>query len=901
MVPTKHKLLTDNHRLFKSDVPRQASAKDVYKLRLLSYAIKRKRELYATKTIKIRQNHGIIFETNAEYYTHLSNKNNLFSTYFLRATRSLRNKYFAAWRKLIKLKSCFSFTTIRSSLNFAPLSFTKVLLSSINTFLNKFKPKKNFLNRFQFDPPRINLPRKIFKLKFKKNKHALDLQKLMRAKLTGKKRSSVRSKKKSLIGKGLAYLGGPFYQTIVFFPLQSLIALMMFGGIFFGTYWLHDIMFVDLPEPQELTNTQPPITTKILSRDGEVLYRFYEEENRTLVPLEKISPHLINATIAIEDQDFYSHHGFSIRGIIRAAIANYKDQTVQGGSTLTQQLVKNRLLTSEKTIERKLREILLAVLVETNYSKQEILEMYLNQVAYGGSTYGVEEAAYRYFNKPAAELSLAESALLAGLPAAPSVYSPFGSNPELAKDRQIEVLRRMVEDGYITQSRADEARRASLKFANNVIDIQAPHFVMYVKQILADKYGEELLLRGGLEITTTLDLNLQQQTQQIVTDEIDRLRNLRISNGAALITNPKTGEVLAMVGSRDYFDFDNDGQVNVTIRQRQPGSSIKPITYATALEKGATVSTIIQDQPITYSIAGSPPYSPQNYDGKFHGNVTLKEALASSYNVPAVKTLNQIGINQMIDQAQKMGITTWQDRSRFGLSLTLGGGEVKMIDMVKVYGTFANAGYTTEINPILEIKNYKGEILYHNSCVLDGIGCFRTKTIDSKTAYLISDILSDNKARTPAFGPQSTLYIPGQQVAVKTGTTNNLRDNWTIGYTSDRVVAVWVGNNDNTSMSYVASGVTGASPIWNQIMRSLLDENTPHQFAIPKGIVNVATCITTGTLPCSGCPKISEEPYVMGTQPYKACHLAHPSDPSKSGQPTAIQMENQDLVLNRRN
>jgi len=337
------------------------------------------------------------------------------------------------------------------------------------------------------------------------------------------------------------------------------------------------------------------------------------------------------------------------------------------------------------------------------------------------------------------------------------------------------------------------------------------------------------------------------------------------------VTNPQTGEVLAMVGSTDYYDFERDGQVNVTLRPRQPGSSIKPITYALALERGKTPATIINDSPITYHTPGTKPYSPKNYDGKFHGNVTLRRALASSYNVPAVKLLAELGVDNLINKAEKMGVTTWTDRSRFGLSLTLGGGEIKMIDMNKVYGTFANQGLSVDINPILEVTTYEGQVLYRNSCALEGKGCPQTKSLDTKVAAQITDILSDNSARTPAFGPQSILNIPGQQVAVKTGTTNNLRDNWTIGYISDRVVSVWVGNNDNQSMSYVASGITGASPIWNQIIRLTLNQEEAHSFATPENMIRVKICATTGTLPCRECPLIQEELFAKGSEPKRAC------------------------------
>jgi 1A family penicillin-binding protein len=658
------------------------------------------------------------------------------------------------------------------------------------------------------------------------------------------------------------------------FPWRALSSFITSALILGGSWWMYDFLFVDLPSPLDLVKKDQIVTTKILDRHGNLLYRIYEDENRTIVPLSKVSPDLIDATIAIEDKDFYDHHGFSIAGIARAAWENMgsTDGSIQGGSTITQQLVKNRLLTPERTLKRKVRELILSVLVEGTFTKEEILEMYLNQVAYGGSTYGVEEASWRYFNKPASQLSLAESALLAGLPQAPSLYTPFGSNPELSYARQEDVLRRMREDGYITREEFVAAKAEELVFDQDVIDIEAPHFVMYVKKILAERFGEDVLYQGGLEVRTTLDLELQREVQDIVTEEVESLARLRVNNGAALVTNPQTGEILSMVGSKDYFDFSHDGQVNVVLRPRQPGSSIKPLTYAVSMEKGKSPSSILQDTPITYSTVGSPPYSPQNYDGKFHGNVTLREALASSYNVPAVKELAGIGVNNLIKKGESLGITTWKDTNRFGLSLTLGGGEVRMIDMAQLYSTFANYGYPVEPNPLLEIRDYKGELYYRNDCALDKKNCLSSRELDSRVAYLISDILSDNQARSPAFGFHSVLDIPGQEVAVKTGTTNSLRDNWTIGYTTDRLTAVWVGNNDNTSMSYVASGITGASPIWNNIMRLLLDEENPHQFDLPAGLTRVRICSQTGTLPCTGCPLVKEEVFIKGAEPKAACN-----------------------------
>jgi penicillin-binding protein 1C len=665
----------------------------------------------------------------------------------------------------------------------------------------------------------------------------------------------------------------PAARVLGTYPVRIALSLTLTILIIAGSTWIYFFVFKDLPSVQDLAEREQPMTTKILDRNGVVLFRIYKDENRTLIPLSQVPQHMIYATIAIEDKDFYSHHGFSIRGITRALIANSKGETVQGGSTITQQLVKNRLLTPEKTLQRKIKEIVLAILVDQTYTKQEILEMYFNEVAYGGSTYGVEEAAHRYFDKSAHDLTLGESALLAGLPQAPSAYTPFGSTPELAYGRQEEVLRRMVEDEYITPEQADAAKKEVLVFRTDRVDIRAPHFVMYIKKLLAELYGEEMVNEGGLEVRTSLDIGLQDEAQKVVTEELEKLARLRINNGAALVTNPKTGEVLAMVGSKNYFDFEHDGQVNVTLRPRQPGSSIKPLTYAVAFERGKNPSTVEDDAPITYHIPGSRPYSPKNYDGRFHGRVTLRESLGSSYNIPAVKLLAWVGLDNVINKGQQMGITTWGDRRRFGLSLTLGGGEVLMIDMAKLYGTFANQGYTVDTNPLLEVKNHKGEIIYINDCVKTG-ECPRSKTLDTRVAYQITNVLSDNGARTPAFGPRSDLVIPNQEVAVKTGTTNNLRDNWTIGYTTDRLVAVWVGNNDNTPMSYVASGVTGASPIWNKIIRSMLDDANPHHFAGPEGMIKVQICARTGTLTCRGCPAVRDEYYVPGTEPTQACNPA---------------------------
>jgi 1A family penicillin-binding protein len=684
----------------------------------------------------------------------------------------------------------------------------------------------------------------------------------------------------------------PFYYIFRYHFWATVISITVTVLIFGGAYATYEVAFRDLPQVSQIVQRQQLLTTKILDRNGKLLYRIFKDENRTLVPLSRVPLEVQQATIAIEDRDFYHHNGISVKGIVRALRENARGSRIQGGSTITQQLVKNTLLTSEKTYKRKIREVILAVLVEQTFSKEEILEMYLNEVAYGGSTYGIEEAAQRYFGKSAAELNLTESSFLAGLPQSPSLYSPFGSSPERAYARQREVLRRMVEDGYITQEAADQARQTQLAFRSDTTDIKAPHFVMYVREMLAEQYGEELVSQGGLEVVTSLDLDFHNEVQTLVSKEMETLARLRIANGAALVTNPITGEVISMVGSKNYFDFKNDGQVNVTIRPRQPGSSIKPLTYALAFENGQSPYTTIADEPVTFAIVGSAPYAPKNYDGKFHGNVTLREALGSSYNIPAVKLLAQVGISTLIDKGEQMGITTWKDRKRFGLSLTLGGGEVLMTELAQVFGTFANKGVTTKLNPILEIKNSKGEVIYKNRCVSEGKDCPSTRTVSAKTATQITDVLTDNTARTPAFGARSVLNIPGQQVAVKTGTTNNLRDNWTFGYTKDRVVAVWVGNNDNTPMSYVASGVTGASPIWNKIIRLTLDDKKPHSFSTPEGMVRVKICVPTKTLACRGCPVVRDELFDVGTEPTTAC------SPSQfRPKPSASPNPNRDQIL----
>lgn len=652
--------------------------------------------------------------------------------------------------------------------------------------------------------------------------------------------------------------------------LLWLTSLLLFIAVLSAGIYFY--LLKDLPHPEKLITRPQPITTRILDRKGRLLYKIYRQQNRTLIKLENLPSALIQATIAIEDAEFYQHHGFSLKGILRSVAKNLAEGKLQGGSTITQQLVKNALLNSEKTFTRKFKELILSIQTEIRFTKEEILQMYLNEVGYGGATYGAEEAAWKYFGKSARQLSLAESALLSGLPASPTRYSPFGTHPELAKSRQRQVLQRMVAEGFITPAQADAAAAEELIFQLQSTDIQAPHFVMYVKNQLVENYGEQLVEEGGLEVITSLDLDLQQLAEKIVHEEVGRLSSLNVTNGASLITRPETGEILAMVGSKDYFDLSHDGNVNVTVSLRQPGSSIKPLNYAVAFNHGYTPSSLISDSPVSYQIPGQAAYSPKNYDGRFHGQVSLRTALASSYNVPAVKLLASYGIDNLVDLGRKLGITTWEDSSRFGLALTLGGGDIKMVDMAVAYGTFANLGHKVNLQPILQVTDSHGKILQPYPSGFKDSQEKSVPELDPRIAYLINHILADNQARTPAFGPHSLLYLPGKTVAVKTGTTNQLRDNWTFGYTPDYLVAAWVGNNDNSPMSQVASGVTGASSIWNRLMSTLLADQPDHPFPVPEGIIEKDICPYTNTLPCQGCT-VKKELFIAGTEPQKHCFL----------------------------
>ncbi len=689
---------------------------------------------------------------------------------------------------------------------------------------------------------------KVKKIRFFKPVFSIRLPKFPRIKKKAASRSLVRKFfSRSMSGLIKAIRGViRFFVFVVRLPIVVIrsifperVRIFLLGFIvclvFLAFYQMY-LTVKELPTPKDIGKLNYSLSTHLYDRKGKLLYEVYRDENRTPVKLKDLPWYVTKAAISIEDKDFYRHGGVSLySGILRAFKDMVVTQTLQGGSTLTQQLVKSALLTPERTIQRKVKEIILALWTEQVYSKDQILEMYLNQVPYGGSSYGLEEASQTHFNKHARELSLPEAALLAGLPQAPSLYSPF-LNPELAISRRNDVLDRMYSYGYIKKDDYTKARKTALGITPPNTFIKAPHFVFYVKSQLEQIYGPHKVEEGGLRVYTTLDLEVQQQAEKILREELAKVENLHITNGAILVTRPATGEILAMVGSKDYF-ASPDGAFNVVTALRQPGSSIKPVTYSLALQKGYTTASIIDDSPISYKSDSGEVYRPVNYDGRFHGKVSLRMSLANSYNIPAVKVLNSLGVDKFVDYAEKLGITSWNDRSRYGLSLTLGGVEVPMMDMATAYGVFANAGKKVRPTYISYIEDYKSNALSFPEPM-------STHVLDSGVAYIMSDILSDNFARLLAFGPNSALEIPGYKVAVKTGTTDEKKDNWTIGYTPQYLVAVWVGNNDNSPMNqYLASGITGAAPIWNRVMSYMLKQYDKDNswFQLPENVVS-KTC-----------------------------------------------------------
>lgn len=635
-----------------------------------------------------------------------------------------------------------------------------------------------------------------------------------------------------------------------------------------------------LPQDVKLEPITVDQSTKIYDRYGNLLFEVFDVNNgrRTVLPPEDIPRVLKDATIATEDPTFYENPGVDVEGIARAVYYFYRDRRPSvGGSTITQQVVKNTMLTPEVTLKRKLREALYALELTRRYSKEEILAMYLNTINFGNLSYGVQAAAQSYFNKDAGDLNLNEATLLAGLPQAPSVYDPC-RNPEAALARQDIVLKAMVRENYIS---GDEAATASQETAQLLktpsfqencgkgIPQKYPHFVEYVREQLELKYGPELVYNGGLQVYTSIDPQIQAIAEEEARKQIALIRNKNVRSAAVVVANPQSGEIYAMVGSVDFNDKSIDGQVNVANRLRQPGSSIKPINYVTALEKGWTLATPILDVKVEFPDKEE-PYVPVNYDEKEHGTVSVRTALANSYNIPAIKALYYVTVPRMIASAQRFGITTFGDPLRYGLSLTLGGGEVKLVELTGAYGVFANEGKRVPIVPFTKIVDGQGNVIFD----IPSHRKTAEKVVDPRHAYLMTSVLSDNKARSPAFGQNSPLKLcldgtstcpedKTRPAAVKTGTTNDYRDNWTLGYTPELVVGVWVGNPRNEEMQQV-TGISGAAPIWHNVMTRIYKERdpwksiAPHAFRIPAGLVKATVCKSTGRL-ARGCgDRVSE-------------------------------------------
>jgi len=650
-----------------------------------------------------------------------------------------------------------------------------------------------------------------------------------------------------------------------------LLLLITIGGLV-GTY----LYFArELPPPEELSVRRATFaTTKIYDRQGNLLFDIFDPYGgrRTEVLLDRISPHLINATIATEDRNFYRHRGFDPYAIARAIYYNLTEgEIVSGASTITQQLARSVLLSPEERAEisaaRKIKEIVLAAEITRTYPRDTILEIYLNQIFYGNLAYGIEAAAETYFGKSAAELTLAEAALLAGLPQSPALYDPY-TDPEAARKRQWVVLNLMVEAGYITQADADEAIEEEIYFQPLRGDLKAPHFVTYVRQQLEAWWGVEAIYHGGLKVYTTLDPRLQEIAEREAAARVAALAGCKATNAALVAIDPQTAEILAMLGSVDFFNSDIDGQVNVALSQRQPGSSIKPVTYVAAFEKGWTPSTLIMDVPTEFPDGANPPYKPRNYDGKFHGPVSVRSALANSYNIPAVKTLDFVGLPAMLDVAHRMGIQSLS-RPDYGLSLTLGGGEVTLLEMTAAYAVLANGGVYRQPVAILRIEDAAGRVV-HSVGEQPPAGAY---VISPQHAYLITHILTDNEARSPMFGPNSQLEL-SRPAAAKTGTTDDYRDAWTIGYTPELVTGVWVGNSDNSPMEDLP-GVRGAGPVWHNFMEQALADTPPADFSRPPGIIELEVCADSGTLPSEVCPQRRKELFFIDQPPLGPEHDLH--------------------------
>ena len=701
-------------------------------------------------------------------------------------------------------------------------------------------------------------------------------------------------------------------SKVVMQVVVAVLALLLLGGL--GTFLagagtaagVYAYYAKDLPDPNEIVTRQETFeTTKIYDRTGKVLLMEVIDPrrgDRTLLPLEQIPEDFRNATIALEDKTFYSNIGIDPQGIARAFLLNLQGKGVQGGSSITVQLVKNILIPEEERYQvsyaRKIKEAILALEISRQYSKDQILEWYLNTNYYGNWAIGVEAASQVYFGKHAQELSLAECAMLAPIVQYPAM-NPI-DNPDYAKERQKIALDRLAQEGYITQTEAAAAYADTLDIRTSMLkryDIVAPHFAMYVRKQLEDRYGAELLYRGGLKVYTTVDLDVQRIAEEEARAQVVALQEQEkdVSNAAVVVTRARTGEILGMVGSIDYWDEEIDGNVNVATAPRQPGSSFKPFSYVTAFHQGHTAAEMVMDVHSCFDDYPNPPYCPENYDREYHGAQSFRTALSRSYNIPAVKVLNLVGVGNVIRTAHAMGLNTLnQDLDYYGLSLTLGGGEVWLLDMVYAYSVLANNGVMMgqpaklprpgyrELDPvsILRVEDSKGQVLEEykqpearNVVLADG------RELSPQEAYLLTNVLSDNNARAAAFGSNSALRL-SRPAAAKTGTTTDFRDVWTIGYTPQIVTGVWVGNNDNTPMEGVSSS-RGAGPIWHNVMERIYNEGHAERllgelvesFPKPTGMVRMEVCAISGLLPTEHCPNRVNALFVEGSEPTEYCNV----------------------------
>lgn len=634
------------------------------------------------------------------------------------------------------------------------------------------------------------------------------------------------------------------------------IGVILSGGtiLFIGSLFAY--YAATLPSPEHLATVAVAESTKIFDRNGILLYEVFGEVKRTPIPFEEIPQHTKHAAIAVEDQNFYKHVGIDPGAIARAAMINFRSgEKMQGGSTITQQFVRNAVLTRQKTVVRKLKEMILAIELETQYSKDEILSLYLNSAPHGSNTYGIEAASGAFFAKSARDLTLAESAYLIALTKAPTYYSPYGPHKPELDERAKLVLNLMQEQGYITPEEKTRAESQKVAFVPIKYNILAPHFVFYVLDELTKQYGEQTVREGGLKVTTSLDLGMQRLAEEIVGKySAANERNNRATNAALLAMDPKTGQILAMVGSRNYFEERIDGAVNILLTDQSPGSNIKPLVYATAFENGMSPATMLFDLPTDFGRYGPGNYLPQNYDGRNHGPISIRQALQGSLNVPAVKTLTLVGLDKILDNAEEFGYTSFENRGRLGPSFTLGGGEVKPLEHIAAFGVFAQNGTKHDPQPILKIIGKNNKKLYEKSAS-NG-----RQVIDPAIAYQIAHILSDNEARMFIFSNRNNkLTLPGRPVAAKTGTSQLFTDAWTVGFTPSLVAGVWVGNNDNTPMRAGSDGLYVAAPMWNEFMRRALAGKAVEQFARPDSVIELAVDSLSGKLPTKYTPSTKKE------------------------------------------